>query len=205
MRRLSRPFALAVSLAGALGAIPAAAQSSDPNAFDLTQLRGICSYVYDKTRAAPGSGFRYEFERQLYAAAKIPADQKDRPEAAEKLRTLWRDNQDKFTCDSTNFNVIDGAITKYSLRVRSFPFVNFLISKNMDINLTDGTGETLLDYTYTEAYINQGNPALADQLRQYYAMLRRAGAKLSCELKGAAVDDAALWAQTPLRRRACDS
>lgn len=143
---------------------------------DLSKLARLCSVVFDRTRAAPASGYRFEYERLVSEAACVsPTD--DEPAKISKIQSLWRNNQSAFKCNSTDFDVSDGSILKYSVSSRSFNFINTAISKwKLDLNFHDRDGQTVYDYVQGQIDRNRGS-SIESVLKDYLQKIEDGGGK----------------------------
>lgn len=149
---------------------------------DITKVRGICSVVYERLRAPESSGYRFEYERYMREAACADKAPLDSEENMTRLRKLWSDNPSAFTCDSTDFDVANGSLLKYSVSSRSMNFLNSAYKWKLDVNRVDKTdGRTLMDYLYKEVLRNRGTN-MEPQLQQLVDAFRKAGGKFQCEI-----------------------
>ena len=163
--------------------VAVAAETPPPSAaYDLSKLKGICGYVYDRTRAPAGSGHRYVYGRLMEEAAGVtPAD--DATTKKRKVQMLWRDNQSVFTCTASNFNLANGNLLKYSVSSRSYNFINTALGQwELELNFIDPVDRrTLLDYLRRELDANRGNSD-ESALKNLYDASRERGAKFCYEL-----------------------
>lgn len=172
------------AIAGPSPALSAAAAAPAPNCPDKRALRGICTSVYDKTRADEATGYRYEFERQMYEAA--CADNKEDPQVSRiKIQKLWRENQGLLRCNTTNFDVAEGSVLKYAVSTRSYNIAYKAVTKwGLDLNIVDPSdNRTLLDYVEGQIKANSDPPNDSlPQLKDLRELLLKHGAKRRSEL-----------------------
>lgn len=172
---------MAGGLGLALAAIAAGGGQAPP---PKPNLDGLCSHIMSKTRAAPETGYRYEYERIIFTAAGVPASARDKSEQLQPLRDFWVANHRFFRCDSAAFSIVDGSALKYAVTMNSYHILNnAAIVWKLDLNLiSDDTGETLLDFVLGRMLTNGGN-ANYEQLVLLHSTLRtQGGAKYGCEL-----------------------
>jgi hypothetical protein len=151
---------------------------------NLLNLRELCSVVYERTRAAEESGFRWEFERIIYEAAGANEPSKLDQSNLARIQALWNNYPEHFTCASPDFDVPDGSILKYAVSSRNFSFLNYAISWKLNLNSVDQfDGRTLLDYLEQQVRDNQGSE-IEPQLQEYADAVRSSGGRRSSELKG---------------------
>lgn len=147
-------------------------------------MRGLCGYVYDRTRAPKGSGYRYVYERLMAEAAGVTAAD-DAATSKRKVQMLWRENQgaNDFRCTASNFNLANGNLLKYSVSSRSYNFLNTALGKwELELNFIDPVDHrTLLDYLRIELEANVGNSD-EDSLKYLYDASRERGAKFCNQL-----------------------
>lgn len=151
---------------------------------DLSKLRNICTAVTEKTRIPiPGTNrTQLEFQAMLNSAACINQNDNENTKA-QKIQTLWNDNQSSFRCSIPGFDIENGNILKLSVRKRSFEFLNMALdSWKLNLNIPDPVdGKTILDYVEKEIRSN-GSNEISVELQEYRDLLRDSGAKRSSEL-----------------------
>ena len=127
---------------------------------------------------------KYEFHYQKLVNEAACVDSSDADEVrGEKIRRMWKANEDKLVCNSPRFDVQQGNVLKYAASVR---FEDFLFDAAMiwkvDLNRVDPSdGRTVLDYVQKELERNKGT-SVESKLRSYYDMLRTSGARHRSEL-----------------------
>ena len=146
--------------------------------WSLESLAGLCSSVFERTRAPANSGFRYDFDRLIFEAAGASPD----PTAAQnktKVRALWRGAQESFRCNSNNFPVPDGNVLKLAASERSMLPLWRALDWGLELNYIDRSdGRTILDYILNAL----AEPDHSTDLLMVYEKYRAAGAKFSCEI-----------------------
>lgn len=150
--------------------------------YDMSKLRGICSFAYSRMRAPEGSGYRFMFEKMMDEAVGVNSGD-DVETRRNRVRYLWLDNQDYFVCDASNFNLINGNLLKYSVSSRSYDILNVALENwQLELNFIDHVDHrTLLDYVAREAAANSGNSD-SPTLDEFKWVLEEIGAKHCFEL-----------------------
>ncbi len=149
-------------------------------------LIGLCDSVATKARAAPESGFRYEYERIVFAAAKLDAAVRSQSAALKPLRDYWRANLPLFRCRSTTFEILDGNVLKYAISSGSYHVLKNAASVwKLDLNvIPDDSGETILDYLLRRAGAFYDTPGYPELASIYVVLRNEGGAKFGCEVPG---------------------
>ncbi|RYG89559.1 MAG: hypothetical protein EON59_01415 [Alphaproteobacteria bacterium] len=170
-------FAACCQLVLSTGAQAQSSSVATRGPYDLSQLRGICSFVYDRARQPAGSVYYYSFQKMMADAAGAQPDD-DVDARRIRVRYLWLDNQHAFRCTAQNFNLSNGNLLKYSVRSRSFEFIVAAIEDwHLELNFIDlADHRTILDYVAREAEANDGNSDSAT-INSYLDALREVGAK----------------------------
>ena len=138
----------------------------------------LCTAVYDNTPARrPDDRTQYTFQEMMREAACVDAGDSAELEAS-KIRSMWDSHPEWFRCNAVNFDLPGGDILKYSVRTRTFEFINeALDSWKLDFNhVADESGWTLLDYIENEMGENVGTD-IYSQLLMYRDLIVDAGAK----------------------------
>lgn len=148
------------------------------------KLTGLCNTVSLRTKdTAKDSSFVYTYQKKVFEAACADPDKDSEEEVSKKIREMWTAYQDDLVCDSSAFDVSRGSILKYAVAMK---FNDFLEDAAMvwkiNLNKVDANdGRTVLDYVQKEIERNKGN-VNESTLKQYYDILRKAGAKHKSEL-----------------------
>lgn len=172
--------------------VPAAAQDRNAPSPPATaaagcaneaKLRGICAAV--STRERVGSGMQrypYRYMRKILEASCVDVENDSDDVIANKVSAMWARNADKLTCTDTSFDVEKGSIIKYAVNAKFDLFIYQVVSWKVDLNRIDESdNRTVLDYVRDQIISYKGLPAELD-LRGYYELLRKAGAKHGSEL-----------------------
>lgn len=167
---------------GLLGsALPGLAQQKAPTCPNGNNLGLLCIAVMDAQKD-PTGGYEFRYQKIISeAACAKPSDSE--PVAAEKIRAMWKQFEDRLTCNHVRFDVQNGSVLKYaaSARFEDMLFDAAVIWK-VDLNRVDQSdGRTLLDYVSKEIEQNKGT-AIEPKLKSYHDMLRTSGAKHRSEL-----------------------
>jgi len=144
----------------------------------------LCSCVSDRRQDIRNdSPYEYEFEERIYkmAGADITKDSFD--VINKKVHDLWINNEKRFVCNETSFNVMRGNILKL-VAYRSFSefLYRALYDWKVPLNTIDESdGRTILDYIKDEL-LRSKDQSNEKALKSYYELLRKAGAKHKYEL-----------------------
>jgi len=150
---------------------------------DAAKLGNICGYVYIKLEAPEESPFEYLYEQRIFDAACADPVKDSEEVIQKKIQYMWDKLEDNFKCDTANFDVAQGSILKYAVKLRNFHFLNNAISQwKVNLNKVDNDGKTLMDYLSKEIERTKQSPELSGTLITYYEIARKAGAKHSREL-----------------------
>lgn len=131
----------------------------------------------------PDSIYVYRYQRIIDEAACANYVEDERSAYQRKVQELWRAYPDAFVCSFPSFDVHHGSILKLAVRSK---FKDFIVQSanvwKLDLNDIDKSdSRTLLDYVSKEIQVNRGTVSEPD-LRHYYEILRKAGAKHASEL-----------------------
>ena len=150
---------------------------------DTGRLRGLCSSVANRSPDRQGSIYEFAYQRQVAEAACVDLESDSDQSIAEKVGALWSVAGSSITCSNTQFDVPNGNIIKFGIKKKFSEFVGDAVQLwKVDLNKIDpADGGTVLDYAHKEIELNRGT-AVESTLRQYYDMLRQAGAKHASEL-----------------------
>lgn len=150
---------------------------------DPTYLAGICVDVYQRIKAKPNSRHKFAYEEKLHLAAGADITNDSKELVAAKLSYMWSQLHSALTCDTANFDVQQGNILKYAIKLENWEFlVKAAQLWRVPLNYVDvSDGRTVLDYIDKE--INRTVGSTVEQtLRTYQNILIRAGAKRASEL-----------------------
>jgi len=151
---------------------------------DTKKLRNLCSSInmLDEDKD-PNSPYVYLYQRLILEAACV--DSLDTPiEMRRKVNELWNNYPADFLCKNiTGFDVNPGNVLKLAVRNK---FKSFLVDAaqvwKVNLNQVDeADSRTVLDYVVKEIqrYKNTEDEAV---IKNYYDILRKAGAKHKSEL-----------------------
>lgn len=145
------------------------------------KLPAVCMAISNAQKDTSGK-YTFHYEKLIYDAACVKFSDAEEVRN-DKIRRMWRANEDKLVCNSPRFDVQQGNVLKYAASVR---FEDFLFDAAMiwkvDLNRVDPSdGRTVLDYVQKEIERNKGT-SVESKLRSYYDMLRSSGAKHQSEL-----------------------
>jgi hypothetical protein len=154
-----------------------------PKCPDAGRLKGLCHSVANRTPERAGSVYEFVYQREVSEAACVDIESDSDRVIADKVGALWSIAGPSITCDSTQFDVPKGNIIKFGIKKKFSEFVGDAVQLwKVDLNQIDpADGRTVLDYAQKEIELNRGT-AVESTLRQYYDMLRRAGARHASEL-----------------------
>ena len=151
---------------------------------DPSKLLGLCNSVGRvEDDGVPNSGYSYLYERKINEAACVDYDTDSDEEIVRKVNEIWVKYIEKMKCNSTGFNVVQGNILKYAVNYRFNSFIEDAAQVwRVPLNTVDESdGRTVLDYVEDELKKYKGM-ALESNLKAYYKILRRGGAKHVREL-----------------------
>lgn len=153
--------------------------------WQLSKMRNLCTIVSGRMKdKSPETGYKYLYQRRIYEAANVDKAVDDKETIAKKIRSMWTVSEQLklLSCNSTQFDVMDGNLLKYAVSYRFTEFIDEAISWRIPLNKVDYTdNRTLLDYVQYHVTKNKGN-ALEELYQIYYDKLRSAGAKHRSEL-----------------------
>lgn len=160
------------------GSLGSASGCADP-----AKLKGICFYLSQKTKAPEESDYMFEYERRIAEAACIK-DGEDDILAQKKVKTMWSRLEDPhLKCDMPDFEVPRGTILKYAASKNNWHFLDLVIQQyGVNLNTVDKSdNKTLLDFIQDKMMRHKGTPE-EKELKRYYEILRKRGAKSRSEL-----------------------
>jgi hypothetical protein len=177
--------ALAVLTVALSLAAPAPAEAQERRA-DTRLIGEICSLIGGMNRDwTPGSPYAYHYERNIYEASGVDIDNDTDEEIGEGVSALWDAAYYQLICNNTQFDVREGNILKFAVKIRFREFIEdaaMLWNIPWAFNLVDcSDGRTVLDYIEKEIDLNLGN-ANESVLRRYHDIVRQAGGKRRAEL-----------------------
>lgn len=152
-----------------------------PNERDLKVLCGqISGMVNDRDES---NYYSYSYQEIIYEASCADFVNDSEEEIARKVNLMWNKYEKNMHCNSPQFDVQGGSILKFAVQKK---FSDFLYEAaqlwKVNLNKVDvQDGKNLLDYVQGEIARNRGN-AYEPTLKQYYEVLREAGAKHRFEL-----------------------
>lgn len=147
------------------------------------KLRGLCMFVDSKEKDPnPQGRFVWKYQRKLLEAACADPAKDSEEEIGRKIAKLWKDNEATLICNNTKFDVPNGSVLKFAVNLKFDEFLIDATHWKVNLNKVDEMdGRTLLDYIRAQIERNKGLPA-EPTLKQYYTMLKKAGAKHKSEL-----------------------
>lgn len=150
---------------------------------DPKKLRGLCMFVDSKEKDTnPQGRFVWKYQRKILEAACADPKKDSEEEIGRKISKLWKDNEATLICNNTKFDVPNGSIIKFAVNLKFDEFMIDMARWKVNFNKVDETdGSTVLDYVQSQIVSNKGLPT-EHQLKDYYMMLRKAGAKHKSEL-----------------------
>ena len=151
---------------------------------DPSKLHAICNDIYQKHEdRTPNTPYQFQYERKIYQAACADIENDSEEEAARKIRDMWNKLAPKLTCQDANFNVINGSILKYAVKMNTYDLLDRAVEFwKVNLNSIDSSDQkTLLDYIQSEIEKNKGGTQ-EQRLKDYYRILKKHGAKHSSEL-----------------------
>ena len=151
--------------------------------FNPMKLKNICLTIDSRTKDPnPIGNYIYLYQRKIVDAAGVDIN-KDSPEViSEKINRMWTLFEPLLVCDNLQFDVSSGSIIKYAVSTLFDEFVYDLVAWKVPLNKIDHSdNKTALDYVKAQIERNKGN-AIEQKLKNYYKLLRDAGAKHKSEL-----------------------
>ena len=147
------------------------------------KLRGLCMFVDSKEKDPnPQGRFVWKYQRKLLEAACADPAKDSEEVIGRKISKMWKDNEAILICNNTKFDVANGSILKFAVNLKFDEFLIDATHWKVNLNKVDEMdGRTLQDYLRAQIERNKGLPA-EPTLKQYYIMLRKAGAKHKSEL-----------------------
>ena len=147
------------------------------------KLRGLCMFVSSKEEDPnPQGRFVWKYQRKLLEAACADPAKDSEEVIGRKISKLWKENESTLICNNTKFDVANGNILKFAVNLKFDEFLIDATHWKVNLNKVDEMdGRTLLDYVQAQIERNNGLPA-EPTLKQYYVMLKKAGAKHRVEL-----------------------
>ena len=160
-------------------------KSSATNTFvnPWRKLRGLCLYIGSDVEAEQPKGpYKYIYQQRILDAAKVDIEKDSEILIAQKVSQLWKEYEEKLTCNDTTFDVIKGSIIKYAVAKLDDKFIDDVIKWKIDLNKVDEFDEkTVLDYVKDNIERVKGS-SLERRYNSYYRWLKNAGAKHKSEL-----------------------
>ncbi|MBF6610491.1 MAG: hypothetical protein ITF99_05010 [Chryseobacterium sp.] len=171
-------FLFSTSFAFAQTAEPETSPCPNPK-----KLRGLCGFVGDRTPDDDSQGnFKYIYQRKIYEAACVDPTKDSEEEIRSKIANVWNANEATLICSNTQFDTTKGSLIKYAISMQFDMFIYDVVDWKVNFNKIDETdGKTVLDYLDDKIKQNKGN-AVEKGLREYYLLLKKAGAKHKSEL-----------------------
>lgn len=147
------------------------------------KLRGLCMYVESKEKDPnPQGRYSWKYQKKIFEAACIDVKKDSEEEIGKKISKLWHDNEKTLICNNTKFDVANGNIIKFAVNLKFDEFLINMAKWKVNFNKVDEMdGRTVLDYVQDQIVRNKGLPS-EPTLKDYYNMLRDAGAKHKWEL-----------------------
>jgi hypothetical protein len=147
------------------------------------KLRGLCNFVGDITEDnKPQGKYRYMYQRRLLEAACVDLEKDSEEEIGKKISAMWKEYEDTLICNNIQFDVSNGSVIKYAVNMQFDVFISNLATWKVNFNKVDETdGRTVLDYVRDQVERSKGL-AIEEKLKQYYTILKDAGAKHKSEL-----------------------
>lgn len=144
------------------------------------KLKNLCTMVSGRMKDSSGKN-KYLYQTKFQEAACIQSSDSEE-QKNQKIREAWTKYESDLKCNSTQFDVMDGSLIKYSVSYRFDEFIDEVIKWKINLNKVDETdGRTPLDYIKYHIEKNKGN-ALEEKFQIYYDKLKAAGAKHKSEL-----------------------
>jgi len=158
----------------------AAAAADETTCPNRTKLKNLCTMVSGRMKDSSGKN-KYLYQTKVQEAACIQSSDSEEVKN-QKIKEAWTKYEDDLKCNSTQFDVMDGSLIKYSVSYRFDEFIDEVIKWKINLNKVDATdGRTPLDYIKYHIEKNKGN-ALEEKFQIYYDKLKAAGAKHKSEL-----------------------
>ena len=144
----------------------------------------ICNAVNDQTEETfpEFSHNGYNYRTRLFAHALVDIRRDPAGHLAKKIQNFWLQNDEQLTCNSLGFSVRGGSVLKLALARDSNHFLDDVVRRwGIWLNHRDFTGETLLDFAYSEMARSAGTPN-ENIMRRYAKLFERFGAKRAAQL-----------------------
>lgn len=147
------------------------------------KLRGLCSTVSERGKDPnPQGRYTWRYQRKILEASCVDVATDSEELIAQKVSKMWKENEETLICNNTQFDVSNGNLIKFAVTVNFDEFILDAADWKVNFNKVDKTdGRTVLDYV--QSAIDQSkNQPIEKKFRDYYRILRKAGAKHRAEL-----------------------
>lgn len=147
------------------------------------KLRGLCIFVGGRTKVSnPHGRYVWEYQNRIMDASCVDVVKDSEELVAQKVSKMWKDNEEKLICNNTSFDVSNGNLIKFAVNMKYDEFILDVADWKVNFNKVDKTdGRTVLDYVQMQIDRSKGL-SIESKLRDYYRILRQAGAKHRAEL-----------------------
>lgn len=162
----------------------ASARASNPPGLDMETL---CRFMAENIKVTGSDSeaalYEYVYRRDLFRAAGVDPRQDDKARTRLKMQAYWNRHRQAMTCNIPHSFVRDGNILKLAVDRSNTNFLQDAIYRwELDLNLVDRDGTTLLDFLDSELARDKGTPR-ADTLNRYRTMVLAHGGKRARELR----------------------
>lgn len=164
-------------------ALKAAKMVSEANCPNEKKIQHICAYINDREPDKdPDSPYDYTYQRMVIEASCADMEKDSEALIAEKVSKMWSKFENKLICNSLRFDVHNGSIIKYAVASHFDQFIEDVAAWKVNLNKVDAHDKkTVLDYISDHLERSKNTP-LEPDLKRYYQILRKAGAKHKREL-----------------------
>jgi hypothetical protein len=147
------------------------------------KLKWLCTLISERDEdPSPKGRYQWLYQRQLMDASCVDVATDSEELIAQKISKMWKENEETLICNNTRFDISNGNLIKYAVASKFDEFLISAASWNLNFNKVDKSdGRTVLDYIHDHIDRHKGHP-IERKLKQYYRMLREAGAKHRSEL-----------------------
>lgn len=152
-------------------------------------IKFLCMHTTSKATTGKESPV-YKYEEILWKLSGVTEQEKKEDETnakirASKVKAYWGLHGSKFVCDAQKLTQEEnGFIMKYAIsEVFSDMIDNLVETYNVDLNIIDSNGTTVMDFILEQKKIYEKSPEMLDWLDNYYNVFKNAGALHAAEIK----------------------
>jgi hypothetical protein len=142
-------------------------------------MKDLCSYIATASPDIdPNSNYQYYYQRVVYEASCVDWVNESEEDIARKVRAMWAKYGKDLRCPTMHG---PGHPIKYAAGRLFHDFVTEAVQLwGLDLNVIDEAGGTVLDFIEIE--IKRTSGSSQRNMKEYYELMRKAGAKHRREL-----------------------